>query len=126
MLVGQGFSQYAPPEISQAVVTLDRVETVAEHTHSLAMQQGDHQTALIADAIEEIAHLEKELLVTENPLAESLSWCTQEVLEQGIQQLQQASGRPEVQELISETHQMLEQVPQSFQQSSGQSSHGPI
>lgn len=118
-VVGQSFSQVAPPTLVQTVVDLDRLETVAAYAHNTAMQQGNHQVALIADAIEEIARLQKELVVMANPLANELSRCSQQVIQTGISQLQPYTQTPEVQELVYEAQQTTQRVPQVIQQTLG-------
>ena len=127
-LVGNGFSQATTPQISEAVIALDRLETVAEYAHSRMMQQGNYQAAMLADAIEAVSRLQKELVVTANPLVQEVSQCSEQVIQAAIGQLQQHSQQPEIQELVSECQQTIQQVPQSLQQAGwfrgGQSGQG--
>lgn len=115
-LLGQGFSQSVSPDVIQAVLTLDRLETVAQFAKSQATQQGNHQVVKIADGLKEIAHLQKELIVEQNPLAQSMSRCTQQTIQDGIQQLQQYQQQPEVQELVQEAQQAPQEIQRATQQ----------
>lgn len=110
-LVGRGFAQSVSPQVTQAVLALDRLETLAEHADKQAIRQGNVQVHQIADAIKDVAHLRKELIVEENPLAEQVGQCSQQVIQSATQQLQQFQQQPEIQELVSEAQQILRDRP---------------
>ncbi len=121
---GQQFTQSAPEQILTAVETLDRLETIAEFADGQAMQQGNLQVANIADALKDIAHIQKELIVEENPLAQEFGQCSQQVIQSGVQQLQQHQQQPEIQELVETAQQTLDSVSSGLQSqpSTGQQS----
>ncbi|UHQ96098.1 hypothetical protein [Natrinema halophilum] len=112
---GQQFAQSAPEQILSAVESLDRLETVAEFADAQAMQQGNRQVAKIADAMKDIAHIQKEHIVEENPLAQEFGQCSQQVIQSGIQQLQQYQQQPEIQELVETAQQTLDSVSSGLQ-----------
>ncbi len=112
---GQQFTQSVPEQILAAVETLDRLETIAEFADGQAMQQGNLQVANIADALKDIAHIQKELIVEENPLAQEFSQCSQQVIQSGVQQLQQHQQQPEIRELVETAQQTLDTVSSGLQ-----------
>lgn len=112
---GHQFSQAMPQSIVTAVEDLDRLETIAEFTDQRATQQGNHEVGRIADAIKDVAHLQKEFIVEENPLAQEFGQCSQQVIQSGISQLQGHQQQPEIQELTETCQQTLGSISSCLQ-----------
>jgi len=98
--LGQGFSQQAPIPIQELVTTLDTFENVAEWAHAKSMRQGIHEVAKHADGLARIARLQKQLIQGQSPVAGIVANCTEQALQQSIQDLQQYSQDPDVQEVV--------------------------
>ena len=112
--MGQQFSQRVPQQIQSAIEDLDRLESVAEFADTQATRRGDEYAAGIADALKDVAHLQKEFMIEENPLTQEFSQCSQQLLQQGSQQLQQYQ-QPEMQELADTAGRALESVTSGIQ-----------
>ena len=112
---GQQFSQSMPQPVVTAVEHLDRLETVAEFADGRATQQGNIEAARIADAIKDVAHLQKEFIVEENPLAQEFGQCCQQVIETSMQRLQPHQQQPEIQELTETCQQTIQSISSGLQ-----------
>jgi len=112
---GQQFTQSMPQEVVTTVEDLDRLETVAEFADGRATQQGNTEAARIADAIKDVAHLQKEFIVEENPLAQEFGQCSQQFLQSGMQQLQSHQQQPEIQELSEVCQQSIQSISSGLQ-----------
>src|SRR6056297_2343534 len=69
-MVGQQFQQSVPREIQNAVLDLDRLETVSEWLQGRATEHGRPRIAQRAEDFAEIAHLQKNLLLRGSPFAD--------------------------------------------------------
>ena len=112
---GQQFTQSMPQEVVTAVEDLDRLETVAEFADGRATQQGNTEAARIADGIKDVAHLQKEFIVEENPLAQEFGQCSQQFLQSGVQKLQSHQQQPEIQELSEVCQQSIQSISSGLQ-----------
>ncbi|MHC3438727.1 hypothetical protein ACYJ1Y_11670 [Natrialbaceae archaeon A-gly3] len=104
-----------PQPVVTAVEHLDRLETTAEFADGRATQQGNIEAAQIADAMKDVAHLQKELIVEENPMAQEFGQCCQQLLQSGMQQLQGYQQQPEIQELSETCQQTLQSISSGLQ-----------
>ena len=105
--VGQRFSESVPQEVQQAVMDLDRFETVVEWAKSKATERGLARVAQRCDDLAEIAHLEKQLMLRQSPFAQPIGQATKQTIQQGVQELQAHASQPEVQEALAQAQQSL-------------------
>ncbi|MDG5777508.1 hypothetical protein VB773_13435 [Haloarculaceae archaeon H-GB2-1] len=129
--IGQRFDESVPNEVHQLVQQLDRLESVSAWAKSGACKQGMHQVASICEDIEDVAHLEKKLVLRQSPFARPIGESVKATIQSGVQTLQQAAGQPEVQDNIREAQQTLTiidtaltQLQSMGQQTMGQQSMG--
>ena len=111
----QTFEQFLPQQVSQAVFTLEQLESDAEWAHGQAMRAGDSYTAKLLADISQIVHLQKTLLLRESDFAQTVGQCTQQAIQQMTRQLQQ-SQIPGAQQVARQA----QQVGQTIQQASTQ------
>lgn len=115
-IIGQSFGQSVSPQVTTAVSNLERIETFAEFAKTRAVQQGlPPHVVQITDDIKNVAELQKDLLVRQSSLAGTVSQCTQQALQQGVQQLQQYQ-QPEIQDLVWEVQESIQTVQQAVRQ----------
>jgi hypothetical protein len=112
--LGQRFDQSVPAEVQTAIQHLDRVASVAEWTKTKASQRGMPRVVRVCDDIEDIAHLEKKLLIRQSPFAQPIGQASAQVIQQGLQELQQHVQEPEVQETIENVQQSLNSINQGL------------
>ncbi|MFB6172779.1 MAG: hypothetical protein ABEJ23_09615 [Haloarculaceae archaeon] len=112
--LGQRYQETVPVEVQQAVNDLDRFETALEWAKSRAVERGMPRVAARCDDLAQIAHLEKGLLLRQSPFAQPVGQATQQTIRQGIQDLQQRAGEPEVQEALSHGQQVLTTISQAL------------
>jgi len=103
--VGQRFSDSVPQEVQQAVMDLDRFETIVEWAKSRAVERGRVRIAQRCDDLAELAHLQKNLILRGSPFAHPVGQATKQTIQQGIQELQAYVSQPEVQEALAEAQQ---------------------
>lgn len=106
-LIGQRYRERVPQEIQQAVADLDHFESICEFTHQRAMERGMVRVGKRCDELAQIAHLEKHLILAESPFAQPIGQAVRATIQQGLQDLQQQAGQPEVQDAISQGQQVL-------------------
>jgi len=111
----QTFGKYVPQQVSQTVYQLEQIESDAEWAHGRAMQAGDSFTAKKLADLAQIVHLQKNLLLRESDLAQTVSQCTQQALQQCGQQLQR-SQIPGVKQVAQQAQQLARTVPQASSQ----------
>lgn len=110
----QQYQQSVSQEVQRAVEDLDHLETLSEWVKSRATERGRPRIAARADDLAEVAHLEKNLLLRESPFAEPIGQAVQATIQQGVQELQQYAGDPEVQEALSQAQQTLSTIEQAI------------
>ena len=124
--IGQRFNESVPQEVQQAVMDLDRFETVVEWAKSKAVERGRPRIAQRCDDLAEIAHLEKQLVLRQSPFAQPIGQATKQTIQQGVQELQAHASQPEVQEALSQGQQTASSIEnalsrlQTWGQQSGQ------
>lgn len=109
------FDQYLPQAVSQAVYDIEQLETDAEWAHGQAMKQGDVMAADKLADIADVVHVQKNLLLRESELAETVGQCTQQALQQ-CSQLLQGSQTPGVQQVVQQAQRVAQQITQAAQQ----------
>jgi len=105
--IGGRFQESVPQEVQQAVMDLDRFETVVEWAKSRAVERGRPRVAQRCDDLAEIAHLEKQLILRGSPFAEPIGQATKGTIQQGVQELQAEASQPEVQEALAQAQQSV-------------------
>lgn len=100
--VGQRFQDSVSQDVIRVVSDLDRLETVSEWAKGQATQRGMHRLARACDDLQDIAHLEKKLVIRQSPFAQPIGEATRKVIQDAISELQQYANQPEVQEALSQ------------------------
>ncbi|MFB6130932.1 MAG: hypothetical protein ABEJ28_08940 [Salinigranum sp.] len=108
--IGQRLVDTLQPEAVQAVQQLERVETLSEFAKAQAIQKGMPRVARACDDIQDIAHVEKKLILRQSPAAQTLGQCVQQAVQERVQNLQQRAGEPEVQEALQEAQQSISHI----------------
>lgn len=108
--VGRRFQEGAPAEVQSAVQSLDRLETVCEWAKTQATQRGMARLARACDDIQDIAHLQKKLIIRQSPFAQPIGNASRQVIQNAVQELQQHVNQPEVQEALSEAQQTVNSI----------------
>ena len=108
--IGQRFNESVPQEVQQAVMDLDRFETVVEWAKSRAVEQGMPRVAQRCDDLAGIAHVEKQLILRGSPFAQPIGQATKQTIQQGVQELQAHASQPEVQEALSQAQQSASSI----------------
>lgn len=112
----QSFQQSAPPEIQEAVTSLDQFETVSEWAKTKALQRGIPQVAAKLDDLTEIASLQKKLFLRQSPYADAVSQATSQSIQRSVQDLQAYASEIGVQDVITEAQYLTDTITQaSFQ-----------
>jgi hypothetical protein len=131
--IGGRFDDSVPQQVHQLVQRLDRLESVSSWAKSRACERGMSNVAKVCEDFEDIAHLEKALVIRQSPFARSIGESVKATLQNGLQHLQQAGSQPEVQDTISEAQQTLSvidnalmQLPSSDVQATGMGSSTPV
>lgn len=104
------FDDSVPAAVQNAVLDLDRVETVCEWLDYQATHWGRPQLAGRAEDVSEIAHLQKQLLLRESPFAEPVGQAAQGVIQQAIAEFQSRATEPEAQDAVAQLQQTLESL----------------
>ena len=113
--MGGTFDQSVSPKVKQAVSDLDQIETFAEYAKSSALEQGLIDAARAADDVKDLAHLQKNLVVRQSPIARTIDQCCAQACQQSLQTLYQYQNLPEVQELTSTLERSMQRVQQGIQ-----------
>ena len=108
--IGRRFEESVPQEVQQAVMDLDRFETVVEWAKSRAVEQGLPRVAQRCDDLAGIAHVEKQLILRGSPFARPIGQATKQTIQQGVQELQAHASQPEVQEALSQAQQSASSI----------------
>lgn len=108
--MGQRFDQSIPSEIRTTIDDLDRVASVAEWTKARAAERGMPRVVRVCDDIEDIAHLEKKLIIRQSPFAQPIGQQAQQVIQQGLQELQQYVNEPEVEDAINKARRSVDSI----------------
>jgi len=108
--IGQRFNESVPQEVQQAVMDLDRLETVVEWAKSRAVERGHPRIAQRCDDLADIAHMEKQLILRGSPFAQPIGQATKQTIQQGVQELQAHASQPEVQEALSQAQQSASSI----------------
>ncbi len=106
----QRFDESFSSEIRTTIRDLDKTASVAEWVKMRAAQRGLPTVVRVADDIEDIALLEKKLIIRESPFAQPIGQTSKQVLQQGLQELQQHINEPEVQDAVEKTRRSLESI----------------
>ena len=106
----QRFDETYPTEVRATLRDLDKTASVAEWVKMKAAQRGRPTVVRVADDIEDIALLEKKLIIRQSPFAQPVGQTSKQVLQQGLQELQQHISEPEVQEAVEKTRRSLESI----------------
>jgi len=125
--MGQRFDDSLPSEVRTTIHDLDRVASVAEWTKTRACQRGMANVVRACDDIQDIAHLQKKLILRESPFAEPIGQAAKQTLQQSLQQLQQHVDEPEVQDTVEKARRSVESIDKglmSLQQMGGQQQGG--
>ncbi|ODR83392.1 hypothetical protein BG842_09750 [Haladaptatus sp. W1] len=123
----QRFDESFSSEVRTTIHDLDKTASVAEWVKMKAAQRGMPTVVRVADDIEDIAHLEKKLIIRESPFAHPIGQTSKQVLQQGLQELQQHISEPEVQDAVEKTRRSLESIDKglmSLQTMDGQQQQG--
>lgn len=112
--VGQRFQDSVPVEVQSVVQDLDRLETVCEWAKTQATQRGMFTLARACDDIQDIAHVQKKLIIRQSPFAQPLGNATRQVIQNAVQQLQQYTSQPEVQDALSAAQQTTNAISQAL------------
>jgi hypothetical protein len=123
----QRFDESFSSEVRTAIHDLDKTASVAEWVKMKAAQRGLPTVVRVANDIEDIALLEKKLIIRESPFAHPIGQTSKEVLQQGLQELQQHISEPEVQDAVQKTRRSLESIDKglmSLQTMGGQQQQG--
>ena len=112
---GGGFEQFVPPQVADAIYSLEEIETDAEWSLAQAIRQGDGFTASELDDLIDLAHIQKRLLLRQSSHAQSVGQCVQEGFQQATRKLQ-GSQVPGVQQVSQKAQQLAQQIPQASMQ----------
>ncbi|WP_435153183.1 hypothetical protein [Haladaptatus sp. DFWS20] len=104
------YQESVPSEVRLAVEDLEKVSTTAEWAKMKATQRGLPRVATICDDIQEISELQKKLIIRQSPLSHVVGQCSQQVIQEGLQQLQQHMNEPEVKDTIEKVQQSLDSI----------------
>jgi hypothetical protein len=103
--IGQGvadrFADSVPNEVVTAVQELDRLETVCGWAHTRAMDKNAPTVAKLCADLEEIAHLQKELIIRQSPLARPIGNAVRQSIQTALGTLQGFGTQGDVQEVIT-------------------------
>ena len=119
----QRFDESFSSEVRTTIRDLDKTASVAEWVKMKAAERGRPTVVRVADDIEDIALLEKKLIIRESPFAHPIGQTSKQVLQQGLQELQQHINEPEVQDAVEQTRRSLESIDKglmSLQTTNGQ------
>ncbi|WP_255151220.1 hypothetical protein [Halorarius halobius] len=105
--VSQRFAESVPNEVVTLTNDLDRLATVSEWAKNRATERGMPRLARVCDDIQDIATLEKKLVIRQSPFAQPVGEASRQVIQNGIAELQQHLSQPEVQEALSEAQQSV-------------------
>ncbi|WP_266076433.1 hypothetical protein [Haladaptatus caseinilyticus] len=108
--VRQRYEESVPSEVRLAVDDLEKVSTTAEWAKVKATQRGLPHVASVCDDIQEISELQKKLIIRQSPFSQAIGQCSLQVMQDGLQQLQQHVDKPEVQDTIEHTRQSLDSI----------------
>ncbi|WP_327051705.1 hypothetical protein [Halomicrococcus gelatinilyticus] len=125
--MGQRFDDSLPSEVRTTIHDLDRVASVAEWTKTRACQRGMANVVRACDDIQDIAHLQKKLILRESPFAEPIGRAAKQTLQQSLQELQQHVQEPGVQDTVEKARRSVESIDKglmSLQQKGGQQMGG--
>jgi len=107
---GVGGPQVSREELLQAVTTLHRFETVLEIARVRAIESGRPRIARVCGDLIAITEAEKKLVIRQSGFAEPIGEAVKQTIQQGVQQLQQATEIPEVQEALQEAQQSVNAI----------------
>ena len=108
--MGQRFDDSLSSEVRTTIHDLDRVASVAEWTKTRAAARGMSNVVRVCDDIQDIAHLEKKLILRQSPFAEPIGQASRQTIQQGLQELQQHVDEPEVRDTIEKARRSLESI----------------
>lgn len=108
--MGRRFDEAFSSEVRTTIHDLDRAASVAEWVKTQAAQRGMPTVVRVCDDIQDIAHLEKKLVIRQSPFAQPIGQASQQVLQQGLQELQQHIDEPEVQDAVEKTRRSLDSI----------------
>ena len=129
--VGQRFQDSVSQDVIRVVSDLDRLETVSEWAKGQATQRGMYRLARACDDLQDIAHLEKKLVIRQSPFAQPIGEATRQVIQNAVSELQQHANQPEVQEALSQAQKVNNDIQtvisglQAFGQGTMGQSFGP-
>lgn len=98
--IGKRFDESVPTDIRATVEDLDRVASVAEWTKMQAAERGLPRVVRLCDDLEDVAQLENQLLIRQSPFARPLGQTSMQVIQDGLQDLQEFVDKPEVEETV--------------------------
>ncbi|EFW92741.1 hypothetical protein ZOD2009_07724 [Haladaptatus paucihalophilus DX253] len=105
--IRQRYEESVPSEVRLAVDDLEKVSTTAEWAKVKAVQRGLPRVANVCDDIQELAELQKKLIIRQSPVSHTIGQCSVQAIQEGLQELQQHTGEPEVQATIENAKQSL-------------------
>jgi hypothetical protein len=106
-IAGGMYDQTVAPEVKNAVADLDRLANVAEWAKTHVARRGNARAVRICDDLEDLAHVEKQLILRGSPFAEPVGQAVQGTIQTGIQELQQHASEPEIQDSLQQAQQVL-------------------
>lgn len=109
---GGQFEQQLPQEALKAVQDLDRLANVTEWAKTKVAERGMTRAVRICDDIEDLAHLEKKLIIRQSPFAQPIGQAVVQTIQQNLQELQAHSSEPAIQEMVQQVQQSLSTVQQ--------------
>lgn len=105
--IRQRYEESVPSEVRLAVDDLEKVSTTAEWAKVKAVQRGLPRVATACDDIQELAELQKKLIIRQSPVSHTIGQCSVQAIQESLQELQQHIGEPEVQATIENAKQSL-------------------
>ncbi|WP_423745315.1 hypothetical protein V5735_04800 (plasmid) [Haladaptatus sp. SPP-AMP-3] len=105
--IRQRYEESVPSEVRIAVDDLEKVSTTAEWAKVKAVQRGLPRVANVCDDIQELAELQKKLIIRQSPVSHTIGQCSVQAIQEGLQELQQHIDEPEVQATIENAKQSL-------------------
>ncbi len=113
----QRFEESVPSEVRLAVEDLEKITTISEWTKTRAAERGLHDVVRASNDIEDLAEVQKNLIVRQSPVAPVVGRCVTQALQQSVQDLQQYAQDlqqyaqdPAVQEQLSTVQGSLQNV----------------
>jgi hypothetical protein len=105
--IRQRYEESVPSEVRLAVDDLEKVSTTAEWAKTKATERGLARVATVCDDIQDLAELQKKLIIRQSPVSHTIGQCSVQAIQEGLQELQQHMSEPEVQATIENAKQSL-------------------